>query len=144
MIAVQLEHTTENCVITILWHGPDNLAEAPVSNYTIAVNGTEVSHDSVQSIIEVNATDELEGTFSSVVSIPYCGRYLVALQAVNICGRESGVVTFTLFEETCLITQDMVCRAESIVTDTTTHYKTEANTNKNNADIPQGIYRYKN
>ena len=142
MIAIQLEHTTENCVITILWHGPDNLAEAPVSNYTINVNGTAVSHDSVQSIIEVNATDELERTISSVVSVPYCGRYLVALQAINICGHESGVVTITLFEETCLITQDAVCIAENTQPDMTTssdHSKTEASTNKNNADIPQGI-----
>ena len=72
-------------------------------------------------------------------------RYLVALQAINICGRESGVVTITLFKETCLITQDTVCIAESIVNtqpDTTTssdHSKTEVRTNKNNADIPQGI-----
>ena len=142
-IAVQLEHTNESCVITTLWNSPDNLAEAPVSNYTITVlNGIVVSHDSVQSIL-VNATNEPEGPFSTLVAVPSCGRYLVNLQANNVCGVESPEVTIALSDSEggCLIIQDSFCVAEGIVTtqtDTTPssdHYATT--TNSNAADMPQ-------
>ena len=99
-------------------------------------------HDRVQSI-PVNATNEAEGSFSTLVAVPYCGRYLVTLQANNVCGVESPEVTIALSDSEggCLITQDSFCVAEGIVTtqtDTTPssdHYATT--TNDNAADIPQ-------
>ena len=144
-IAVQLEHTNGSCVITTLWRGPENLAEAPLSNYTIIVNSsTSPLSNSVLSVTEVN-TDELK-RFSSVISVPNCGRHLLTLRAINICGRTSPWVTITLNEDDCFISQDSVCTAENMHTSTlpdTTPLKNESATpsasakKKNAAHKPQ-------
>lgn len=150
VIAVQLEHTIGNCVITTWWHDPDNLAEVPMSNYTITIlNDTTVIHaNNVQSVVEVvNTTNQLTGTFLNTVSVhvPYCGRYLVTPQAVSICGCESPSVTITLnlTEDSCLIGQDSVCVGEIKVPDSTAmidHLKitTANNSHSNTADKTQG------
>ena len=105
MIAVQIPHISENCAITTLWHNPDNLAEAPLSNYTFAIDG-------VPNTIEAN---KLERS-SSDIFFTSCGRHLVTLRAVNICGHESPLVRITLTENDCLIKQDSICFGDVVPT----------------------------
>lgn len=151
-VSLTAEHTAENCIkILISWRGPNNLAEAPVSNYTITVkfNGTAVTNASVQSqskTIEADATIEPDRDFLSSFTVPNCGRYLVTIQATNVYGCESPIDREEItLEEDCGITQDLVCmpRPEA---DTTNHYNNTVTilspavtNNRNAADIPQGI-----
>ena len=151
-VSLTAEHTAENCIkILISWRGPNNLAEAPVSNYTITVkfNGTTVINASVQSqskTIEADATIEPDRDFLSSFTVPNCGRYLVTIQATNVCDCESPIDREEItLEEDCGITQNLVCMPEADIdlTAFNNHYKNTPSpavtNNRNAADIPQGI-----
>lgn len=143
-IAIQLDHPIGNCVITTVWRGSDNLAESPLSNYTITVNSsTPLLGERVQSVAEVN-TNELE-QFSSVTFVPACGKHLISLRATNICGHTSPWVTIALNKNYCFIPRGLVCIAENMHTSTlpAAPLRNESTThscNKNHAaDTLQGI-----
>ena len=148
-VSLTAEHTAENCIkILISWRGPDNLAEAPVNNYTISVIGTAVTNGSVQSqskIIEADAIIEPDRDFLSSFTVPNCGRYLVIIQATNVYGCESPIDQEEItLEEDCGITQDLVCmpRPEADTAAFNNHYNNSTpavTNNRNAADKPQGI-----
>ena len=107
VVAVQIEHTTGNCVGTALWYNPDN--EFALLNHYIATLNSVHEHTIPAS--SMNST-----RFSTVFSVPTCGSNSISVKAVGICGRESPSRNVTLNKGSCFLAQDSVCFAPTATT----------------------------
>ena len=106
VVAVQIEHTTESCVVTALWHNRDN---TPLRYYIVTISSYSLHH--TIPVSSINST-----RFSTVFSVPSCGQHSISVQTVDIYGREGPFVRVALNKQDCFIPQDSVCSAPTMST----------------------------
>ena len=86
MFAIQIEHVTDNCIVTTFWRSPDNTSR-DINNYEIRgyktfANGTILSNDTI-----VSATSDDNEIVSTLLSVPGCFAHFISVSAVNECGQ---------------------------------------------------------
>ena len=82
VFAIQVEHVMDNCIVTALWHRPDNTAgNYEIKDYNIIfANGTNLSNDTIFS----GATDD-NSVIANLLFVPGCAFHNVSVSAVNVC-----------------------------------------------------------
>ena len=89
VFAVQIEHVTDNCIVTIFWRSPANTSESAgttsyeTGGYKRFANGTNLSNNTI-----ISATsDDIEIVFT-LLFVPGCFAHFISVySAVNECGR---------------------------------------------------------
>ena len=85
MFAVQVEHVTDNCIVTTFWRRPNDTSgniNYEITGYNTFANGTNLSSDTI-----ISETSDDNQIISTLLFVPGCYVHFISVSAVNECGQ---------------------------------------------------------
>ena len=85
MFAIQVEHVTDNCIVTTFWRSPDDASgniNYEITGYITFANGTNLSSDTI-----ISETSDDNNIISTLLFVPGCYVHFISVSAINECGQ---------------------------------------------------------